>query len=60
MKIAILGAGNVGRALASSAVRAGHAVILTSRDSDAAAAAAVEIGARTAATNRAVTEEATW
>lgn len=56
MKIAIVGAGNVGRALASSAVRAGHAVILTSRDSDAAAAAAVEIGARAAATNRAAAE----
>lgn len=46
MNIAIMGAGNVGRALGSSAVRAGHAVILTSREPDAAAAAAVEIGAQ--------------
>lgn len=53
MKIAVIGAGNVGRALASSAVQAGHAVILTSRDPDDAAAAAVEMGARTSATNRA-------
>ncbi len=57
MNIAIIGAGNVGRALASSAVRAGHVVILTSRDPDDAAAAAVEIGARASATNRAAAEQ---
>lgn len=56
MNIAIMGAGNVGRALGSSAVRAGHAVILTSRELDAAAAAAVEIGAQTSATNRPAAE----
>lgn len=57
MNIAIIGAGNVGRALASSAVRAGHAVILASRDPDDAAAAALKIGAGAAATNRAAAEQ---
>ncbi len=57
MKIAVIGAGNVGRALGSSAVRADHAVILTSRDPDDAAAAAVEIGAQTSATNRTAAEQ---
>ena len=32
MKIAIIGAGNVGGALAKSSVRAGHSVTLTSKD----------------------------
>lgn len=57
MKIAIIGAGNVGRALASSAVRAGHDVILASRDPDDAAAAAVDIGVRASATNLAAAEQ---
>jgi NADPH-dependent F420 reductase len=50
MRIAILGAGNVGTALATAFVRAGHDVVIAS-PSDAAEAAAAS-GARTAASNR--------
>ena len=32
MRIAIIGAGNVGRSLATSFMRAGHAVVIASRD----------------------------
>lgn len=50
MRIAILGAGNVGTALATAFVRAGHDVVIAS-PSDAAKAA-VASGARVAASNR--------
>lgn len=40
MDIAIIGAGNVGRALATSFVRAGHSVTIASRDPEDAAAVA--------------------
>jgi 8-hydroxy-5-deazaflavin:NADPH oxidoreductase len=51
MDIAIIGAGNVGRALATSFARAGHSVIITSRDPEDAGAVAAATGARVAATN---------
>jgi NADPH-dependent F420 reductase len=52
MNIAIIGAGNVGRALATSFTSHGHSVIVASRDPEHAAAAAAATGAgfaRTAA-----------
>lgn len=51
MNIAIIGAGNVGRALATAAVRAGHAVTLTARSADEAAAVAAVVGATAKASN---------
>jgi NADPH-dependent F420 reductase len=50
MKIAIIGAGNVGKALAGSFVRADHDVTLSSAHPDHARAAAQETGAHSAAT----------
>jgi NADPH-dependent F420 reductase len=49
--IAIIGAGNVGRALATSFNRARYGVIITSRDPEHAGAVATEIQARVAASN---------
>lgn len=51
MTIAIIGAGNVGRALATSLTRAGHAVLVTSRDPEHAGAVASETGARAIRSN---------
>lgn len=51
MKVAIIGAGHVGTALATSIGRAGHEVIITSRDPRDAEAAAEATGARVAASN---------
>ena len=51
MNIAIIGAGNVGRALATSFTRAGHGVLVTSRDPDEAGAIAAASGARVARSN---------
>lgn len=49
MKVAVIGAGNMGRALAGSLVRAGHDVsIAFGRDPEKVAAAAEETGARLA------------
>lgn len=49
MRVAVIGAGNMGRALAGSLVRAGHDVsIAFGRDQDKIAAAARETGARLA------------
>jgi NADPH-dependent F420 reductase len=48
MKIAIIGSGNVGGALAKSAVKAGHAVALTAKHPEKAVAKAKETGARAA------------
>jgi predicted dinucleotide-binding enzyme len=50
--IAIIGAGNVGRALATSATRAGYDVIVSSTDPEDAQAVATATGARVAASNR--------
>lgn len=48
MNIAIIGAGNVGRALATSATRAGHMVTIGDRDPAEAQAVAQAAGARVA------------
>jgi 8-hydroxy-5-deazaflavin:NADPH oxidoreductase len=48
MKVAIIGAGNVGTALATSIARAGHDVIITSHDPEDAASVAATSGARVA------------
>ena len=53
MDIAIIGAGNVGRALASSFTRAGHSVVVTARDPGHAASVAAATGATTASSNAA-------
>jgi len=53
MNIAIIGAGNVGRALATSFTRAGHSVLIASRDQADAAAVAAEAGARAVETSAA-------
>jgi NADPH-dependent F420 reductase len=52
MDIAIIGAGNVGRSLATAFVRAGHTVTIASRDPEDAGALAVATGATLAASNR--------
>ncbi|MGH2353573.1 MAG: NADPH-dependent F420 reductase [Chloroflexota bacterium] len=52
MDIAIIGAGNVGRALAGSASRAGHTVTISSTDPQDAQAVAQATGARAAPSNR--------
>jgi predicted dinucleotide-binding enzyme len=58
MDIAIIGSGNVGRALASSMVRAGHRVTLVARDPDHAAQAAAATGANAAGSAIEATEAA--
>jgi NADPH-dependent F420 reductase len=51
MKVAIIGAGNVGKALATSITRAGHDVTIAARHPDHARAAADETGATPADSN---------
>jgi 8-hydroxy-5-deazaflavin:NADPH oxidoreductase len=51
MKVAILGSGNVGKALATSSVRAGHHVILTATTPEKAAEAAKATGANGSSSN---------
>lgn len=51
MNIAIIGAGNVGRALATSFTRSGHSVVITSRDPADAGAVSTITGARVAKSN---------
>jgi 8-hydroxy-5-deazaflavin:NADPH oxidoreductase len=51
MNIAIIGSGAVGRALAHAFVRAGHDVVLTSRDPEHAASVAATTGATALASN---------
>jgi hypothetical protein len=58
MRIAIIGSGNVGKALATSAVRAGHAVTIASADPEGAVETARAAGARSAASNTAAVEGA--
>lgn len=48
MKIALIGSGNIGKALGSSLVRAGHDVTLASRSAEHAGATAAQIGAASA------------
>lgn len=58
MKVAIIGAGNVGRALATSITRAGHEVILSARTPESARATAAEVGATAADSNAAAVADA--
>ena len=51
MNIAIIGTGNVGRALTQAFVRAGHSVVLASRDPDHASQLATTTGATVATSN---------
>lgn len=51
MNIAIIGAGNVGRALSSAFVRAGHTVVLASRDLEDAGSVAAATGATVVTSN---------
>jgi hypothetical protein len=51
MDIAIIGAGNVGQALASAFKRAGHTVLITSRDPEDAGAVAAATGSIVATSN---------
>ena len=53
MKVAIIGAGNVGKALATSITRAGHEVTIAAKNPEHARAAAGEIGASSADSNAA-------
>ena len=58
MQVAIIGAGNVGTALATALTRAGHTVTITARDPKHAAKAAETSGASTAPTNVSAVESA--
>jgi 8-hydroxy-5-deazaflavin:NADPH oxidoreductase len=58
MDVAIIGAGNVGRALTTSLTRAGHTVTVASRNSESARALADETGAKAAPTGREAIESA--
>ena len=58
MKIAIIGTGNVGTALGTSLVRAGHTVTLTGQDAAKAIAAAALIGAQARASLASAVEAA--
>jgi predicted dinucleotide-binding enzyme len=58
MKIAIIGAGNVGGALATSSTKAGHQVVLAASDAAHAQQAAAAAGATAAATSAEAVEGA--
>jgi predicted dinucleotide-binding enzyme len=58
MKIAIIGSGNVGKALATSSLRAGHQVTLSAANPDHAAEAARAIGAQAARSNTEAVKDA--
>jgi predicted dinucleotide-binding enzyme len=58
MKIGIIGAGNVGRALATAGVRAGHAITVTSTNAEEAGHVAAEVGAAAARSNAEVVDDA--
>ena len=58
MKIGIIGAGNVGSALAGSMVKAGHTVSVSASKPESAEKAAGETGARAARTNKEALEGA--
>ena len=58
MQLAIIGAGNVGRALATASTRAGHTVTLTSATPGEAERLAAEVSATAASSNRAAVADA--
>lgn len=58
MKVAIIGAGNVGKALGTSLTRAGHEVTISAHSPDSARAAAEKIGADAAPDNVAAVKAA--
>jgi len=58
VNIAIIGSGNVGRALGTSLKRAGHDVTLAARDEQKTARTAADLGVRAAATPRRAAEGA--
>jgi NADPH-dependent F420 reductase len=58
MKVAIIGAGNVGKALATSITRAGHDVTLAAKNPAHAEAAAREVGANAAGSSTAAAADA--
>jgi len=58
MNVAIIGAGNVGRALTTSAINAGYSVTVSSKDGESARALAQQTGARAARSDREAVEAA--
>ena len=58
MKVAIIGAGNVGKALGTAIARAGHDVTIAAKHPEHARAAAEEIGATPAPTSAAAAGDA--
>jgi 8-hydroxy-5-deazaflavin:NADPH oxidoreductase len=58
MKVAIIGSGNVGKALAGSAVKAGHTVTITATSSQKAEEAAKATGARAGHSNQDAVKDA--
>ena len=58
MKVAIIGAGNVGKALATSITRAGHEVTISASTPESAKQAADEVGAQAAQSNVDATRDA--
>ena len=58
MKVAIIGAGNVGKALGTSMIRAGHEVTISASTPESAVAAAREIGASPADSAATVVKDA--
>jgi len=58
MNIAIIGAGNVGRALATSFTQSGHAVLITAQHPETAQAVASDTGARWVGSNATAAAEA--
>lgn len=58
MRIAVIGAGNVGGGFARAAVAAGHEVVVTAAHADKAEGVAAESGARAAASNLSAVEGA--
>jgi len=58
MNVAIIGAGNVGRALTRSAINAGYSVTVSSKDGESARALAQQTGARAARSDREAVEAA--
>jgi hypothetical protein len=58
MDIAIIGVGNVGKALGGSSLRAGHSVVFAAKDPEHARTVAGELGGSAAATSREAAESA--